>query len=128
MPESAQATHPPDICLLLRVDGEQRWLIAKVVPLLRQLEQPGAIAAAEVGAALSYLEVLWLEAGLLAAETDAAAALLDPHDGVCSPVLCEKARRYHAAVHRLRRAVDTRVRALTCTAGQQAAEREPAGS
>jgi hypothetical protein len=131
MYESAQATHPPDICLLLRVDGEQRWLIAKVIPLLRQLEQPGATPSQEVGPALSYLEVLWLEAGLRASETDAAAALLDPGDGICSPLLCEKARRYHAAVRRLRAAVDTRVRALTCTAAElapPAGDREPAGS
>lgn len=128
MPHSAQAAHPPDICLLLRVDGERNWLIGKVVPLLRQLEQPGGMPAPEVGAALSYLEVLWLEAGLRAAETDAAAALLDPHDPSCSPVLSERARRYHTAVRRLRRVVDMRVKALTCRAGEQAVDRQPAGS
>lgn len=113
---------------MLRVHGEQRWLIAKVIPLLRQLERPGATPAEEVGPALSYLEVLWLEAGLRAAETDRAAALLDPDDGHCSPILCEKARRYHAAVRRLRRAVDGRVRALTCTATAEPAAHERTGS
>ncbi len=107
-----ESQDPPDICLLLRVHAEQRWLVSAVVPLLRQLEEPGAVAADEEGAALAYLEVLWLEAGLRAAETDAAALRLEhPHEN--APVLVHKARRYHAAVRRLRHAVDRRVRALT---------------
>jgi len=131
MTDVAQTQHPPDICLLLRVYSEQRWLVAKVIPLLRQLEQPDDIADGEHAAALAYLEVLWLEAGLRAAETDAAAARLDEHTdpsgdpnrdrdrdsqndrcSEASVVLSHRARRYHAAVRRLRRAVDHRVRAL----------------
>jgi hypothetical protein len=114
MTHTAPAPHPPDICLLLRVHGEQRWLISKAIPLLRQLEEPGSIPADELGAALAYLEVLWLEAGLRATETDAAAAALDPGDESSSEVLTAKAKRYYAAVRRLRRAVDRRVRLLTC--------------
>ena len=108
----AQTQDPPDICLLLRVHAEQRWLVSRVIPLLRQLEQPGALGAGEEGPALSYLEVLWLEAGLRAAETDAAAARLQSAAaGECA--LTYKAARYHAAVGRLREAVDKRVRTLT---------------
>jgi hypothetical protein len=126
-------THPPDICLLLRVDAEQRWLVSKVIPLLRQLEQPGEIPPEETGPALAYLEVQWLEAGLRAAETDAAAARLEPADagagGEGGPLsaLTEKAHRYHAAVRRLRHAVDGRVRLLSTHAPEVAAQ-EPTGS
>src|SRR5271165_5097737 len=110
-------TDHPDICLLLRVHAEQRWLANKVAPMLRQLEQPGAIAEEEIGSALSYLEVLWLEAGLRAAETDAALVTLDQDADQRSQIVSEKARRYHAAVRRLRETVGRRVRRLTlpCT-------------
>lgn len=113
MSDAVKTDHPPDICLLLRVHGEQSWLISKVIPLLRQLERPGTISADEEGAALAYLEVLWLEAGLRATETEAAAARLDPARLSHPSVLTERAQRYHAAVRRLRHAVDLRVRNLT---------------
>jgi hypothetical protein len=106
-------TSPPDILLLLRVHGEQRWLCSKVVPLLRALEQDDSIPLEDLGAAISYLEVMWLEAGLRAATTDAAASALEQSSEGCSVVLSAKARRYHAAVCRLRQAVDGRVRAQT---------------
>jgi hypothetical protein len=121
------AIHPPDICLLLRVDAEQRWLVSKVIPLLRQLEQPGEIPPEETGPALAYLEVQWLEAGLRATETDAAAVKLEPTGRGPAPALTEKAHRYHAAVRRLRHAVDRRVRLLTSPAPEIAAQ-EPTGS
>lgn len=110
--DALETQDPPDICLLLRVHAEQRWLVSKVIPLVRQLEQPAAVAAGERDAALAYLEVLWLEAGLRAAETDAAAAKLRP-PASRPTVLEEKAERYAAAVRRLRQAVDKRVRELT---------------
>ena len=127
MTSAVQTDHPPDICLLLRVHGEQRWLVSKVVPLLRQLEQDGTVAADEAGAALAYLEVLWLEAGLRAAETDAAADRLDPQPDMAPTLLSQKADRYYAAVRRLRHAVDKRVRNLTATGAELAAP-EAAGS
>jgi hypothetical protein len=127
MPETTQIAHPPDICLLLRVHAEQRWLVSNVIPLLRQLEQPGAIAEEDAGAAVAYLEVLWLEAGLRAAETDTAAAKLDPRDEQRGELLCEKARRYHAAVRRLRSAVARRVRRVISPPSEVAAW-ETAGS
>jgi hypothetical protein len=105
--------HPPDICLLLRVHAEQRWLANKVTPILRQLEQPGAIDEDDLGSALAYLEVLWLEAGLRATETDAAFGKLERAGEQSSLVISEKARRYHAAVRRLRETIARRVRSLT---------------
>lgn len=111
----SNTSHPPDICLLLRAHGEQRWLISEVVPVLRQLEQHGSIPDDQVGAALAYLEVLWIDATRRAADTDAARHELDAHARGGDPVLHDKARRYHAAVRRLRRAVNQRVTALTTT-------------
>jgi hypothetical protein len=109
----SENTHPLDICLILRAHGEQRWLISEVVPTVRQLECDDAIAEDQVGAALAYLEVLWLDACKRAAETDAAREQLERDNALGDPVLYEKARRYHAAVRRLRAAVAQRVTALT---------------
>jgi hypothetical protein len=93
------------------------------VPLIRQLELPGAIAEDEVGPALSYLEVLWLEAGLRAIQTDAAREQLEAVAGQAGGLLVsEKARRYHAAVKRLREAVDRRVRRLACPREEEPAQ------
>jgi hypothetical protein len=129
MTQTVDTQNPPDICLLLRVHAEQRWLVSKVIPLLRQLDQPGAVAIDERGAALSYLEVLWLEAGLRAAETDAAAAKLAPTAQVTPTVLTERADRYHAAVRRLRHAVDRHVREFTAPSTDMPPSRaqEPTG-
>lgn len=113
MTDYPDLSHPPDICLILRVHGEQRWLMSKVVPIVRQLEQPHLIPEDQLGAALAYLEVLWLDACQRAAETDAAHAQLDCQSVNGDRVLHEKARRYHAAVRRLRIAVGRRVTALT---------------
>ncbi len=65
--------------------------------------------------------MLWLEAGFRAAATDAAAAALSAA-GSQQAFLAEKANRYHAAVRRLRRAVDRRVRALTAPTAETASE------
>lgn len=113
MSSMTDTDHPPDICLLLRVHAEQRWLASRVVPIVRQLEQPGAIDEDDIGSALAYLEVLWLEAGLRAIETDAAYGKLEHAREESSLVISEKARRYHAAVRRLRETIARRVRSLT---------------
>jgi hypothetical protein len=113
MSRLAETAHPPDISLLLRVHGEQRWLVGSVIPLIRQLEQLGELAEHELGPALSYLEVMWLEAGLRAAQTDAARAELDADEALGAHHLAERARRYHSAVRRLREVVDRRVRRVT---------------
>lgn len=101
-----------DICLMLRAHGEQRWLIYELVPLVRQLEQPDSVAEDELGAAFAYLEALWIEARCRAAETDAAYAELEPPAAGGEISLHEKARRYHAAVRRLRTALAKRVERL----------------
>src|SRR6202789_536390 len=106
------SSHPHDICLILRTHAEQRWLISEVIPTMRQLEQPDAIDEDQVGAALAYLEVLWLDACQRASETDDAREQLD-RDAPADQVLFQKARRYHTAVRRLRAVVARRVAALT---------------
>ena len=121
MTEHSLTTHPSDISLILRAHGEQLWLTAEVVPIVRQLEQPGAIPDDQVGAALAYLEVLWLDAAARAADTDAARAALEGTRAEHDRALSEKACRYHAAVRRLRTAVEQRVSSLT-------AVHEPAGA
>ncbi len=113
MTDQSLISHPPDISLILRAHGEQLWLTAEVVPIVRQLERPGLMPEDQVGAALAYLEVLWIDARQRAAETDAARAALDRADAERDRVLCDKARRYHAAVRRLRTAVGRRVATLT---------------
>jgi hypothetical protein len=109
MTEDPLTSHPPDICLILRSHGERLWLAAEVLPIVRQLEQAGALPEEQVGAALAYLEVMWLDAAARAADTDAARAELDRARAEHDRVLSEKACRYHAAVRRLRSAVAYRV-------------------
>ena len=110
-------TDPPDICLMLRAHAEQLWLTSEVLPTVRQLECPDAVPDEHVGAALAYLEVLWLDACRRAAETDAALDQLrhgdSDGDTDGDTVLFDKAHRYHAAVRRLRCATRERVLALT---------------
>ena len=113
MTDHSLTTHPSDINLILRAHGEQLWLTAEVVPIVRQLERPGAIPDDQVGAALAYLEVLWIDAAARAADTDAARTALERASAEHDRLLCEKACRYHAAVRRLRSAVEQRVEALT---------------
>lgn len=120
---------PSDVCLMLRAHAEQRWLSQEIVPVLRQLRDLDELPEEQLGAALAYLEVTWLEAVRLAAETDAAFADLD-HACPASPeeTLPSKARSYHAAVLTLREAVALHVSALV-SAPRDGASRthEPVG-
>jgi hypothetical protein len=127
MTDRSLTSHPPDISLILRAHGEQLWLTAEVAPTVGQLEQRGAIPEDQIGAALAYLEMLWIDARSRAAETDAARAELEGDDAQHDRVLCEKALRYHAAVRRLRTALGRRVSALTGL-GEQSHEHEHASS
>ena len=113
MSDSPHLSHPQDICLLLRTHGEQRWLLSELLPVLRQVETPGAIPEDQLGAALAYLELLWLDAGRRARETDAAYANLREDDLQHDQTLYEKARRYHAAVCRMRVTIERRL--IACT-------------
>jgi hypothetical protein len=105
---------PSDVCLLLRAYAEQRWLSREVVPVLRQLES-AELPEEQLGAALAYLEVIWLEASRHAAETDAAFAALQDTAPDAEEALPSKARRYHAAVRFLREAVGRHVVGLLAT-------------
>jgi hypothetical protein len=100
---------PSDVCLLLRAHAEARWLSHEVVPVLRELEQRDSLPNEQLGAALAYLEVLWIEACGRAAETDATRAELDLTNANGDHALHGNARRYHAAVRRLRKTVARRV-------------------
>jgi hypothetical protein len=112
-PDHSNTSEPQDICVLLRAHGEEHWLMSEVLPVLLELEQPGAIPEDQLGAALAYLEILWINASRRAAETDAAFARLDPSDSQRDLSLHEKASRYHAAVRRLRTSLARRVRERT---------------
>ncbi|HEX3433956.1 MAG TPA: hypothetical protein VHT25_07835 [Solirubrobacteraceae bacterium] len=110
-----------DVCLLLRAHAESRWLSNELTPVLREIERRETIAEQQLGAALAYLEVLWIEACARARETEAARVELDALGGG-EQSLPEKARRYHAAVRRLRDTLERRVDAqlaLPPHAGQE---------
>jgi hypothetical protein len=115
MTDLANLPHTSDICLLLRAHGEQLWLDSKVIPVIRQLEQRDALPEDQLGAALAYLEVLWIEARTRAAETDAAYAAFGPASADADASLHEKAHRYHAALRRLRTSLANRVERLLAT-------------
>ncbi len=97
-----------DVCLLLRAHAESRWLSNELAPVLREVEQRETISDQQLGTALAYLEVLWIEACARARETESARVELDAL-GNPDSALTEKAHRYHAAVRRLREKVEVRV-------------------
>jgi hypothetical protein len=123
MTQDQEISPPSDVCLLLRADAEQRWLSLEVGPVLRQLQQRDGLPEEQLGAALAYLEVLWIEASQRAAETDAAYAQLE----VCEQpdatpdaggwTLPSKARRFHAAVQTLREVLGRQVAILIAAPG-----------
>ncbi len=126
MDQSTSLSEPSDICLLLRAHAEQRWLTTELLPVVRELESPGQIPEEELGAALAYLEVMWVDARRRAAETEAAVEALGTTGCGHSHVVSERARRYNAAVRRLRASTDARVRRITYR-GSPASARECAG-
>jgi hypothetical protein len=94
--------------LLLRAHGESRWLSNELAPVLREIELRETISDRQLATALAYLEVLWIEAGSRARETESARVELDAF-GSLDPSLYAKALRYHAAVRRLRGTIEVRV-------------------
>jgi hypothetical protein len=114
MPNRSDNSPPADVCLLLRAHAEARWLSAEMVPVLRELERDD-LPAEQLGAALAYLEVLRIEGRGRAAETDAARAELDATGPDGEQAIHSNARRYHAAVRRLRTTIDRRVERLVAT-------------
>lgn len=108
---------PADIGLMLRAHAELSCLRLEVIPVLRQIETRHGLPDDQLGAALAYLEVTWMEARRRAQETDAAHAALVAASGGRHP--CERdgavksdACRYHGAVRSLRDATATRIGAL----------------
>jgi hypothetical protein len=114
MPKSPDHPPPADVCLLLRAHAEARWLSTEVVPVLRELERQD-LPAEQLGAALAYLEVLGIDARGRAAETDAARAELDAIGPSGQQAINSHARRYHAAVRRLRTTIYRRIDRLVAT-------------
>ena len=95
--------------------------VAPVAPLLparalarqRVAMQAGRLVTyALLGAALAYLEVLWIEACSRARETESARVELDALGADGDQSLHDKAQRYHAAVRRLRDSIELRVAEL----------------
>jgi hypothetical protein len=106
-----------EVCLLLRAHAEARWLGHELVPVLREVERDRPRweqreQTEQQTAALAYLEALWLDARARARETEAARLELDTSTPDADPTLCGKARRYHAAVRRLRERIARRVECL----------------
>jgi hypothetical protein len=102
MTSDPDSTALSDVCLLLRAHAEQGWLNHELLPVLRQLQERQDLAEEELGAALAYLEVLWIEAAQRAAETEAARADLDAAAASADPALTREARSYYIAVCALR--------------------------
>jgi hypothetical protein len=126
MDQPPSLSQPSDICLLLRAYAEQRWLTSELLPVVRELESPGQIPEEQLGAALAYLELLWVDARRRAADTESALETLGAAGRGYSPVLSERARRYNAAVRRLRASTEERVRRITYL-GSPPSRRERAG-
>jgi hypothetical protein len=108
MSDHTDPTPSPDVSLLLRAHAEQHWLSREVIPVLRQVEMRESLPAEQLSAAAAYLEVIWLEAVKHARESDSARRELDALHSA-DQRLCDKARRYHAAVRDLREVVAKRV-------------------
>jgi hypothetical protein len=117
---------PLDVCLLLRSHAEQLWLTRETIPVLHQLHRRDELPEEQLGAALAYLEVSWLEASRLAAETEAARAALRAALPGPDRALALQACRYHTAVRVLREAVADCVRALVCAPADGTCARERA--
>jgi len=109
---------PADICLLLRAHAEQRWLTEQLLPLLREFEPPRSIPEEQLGAALAYLEVVWIDAATRARETESAFSKLalpgtEPPPRCAHPSFEAEALRYHASVRALRLRLTKRVALIT---------------
>jgi hypothetical protein len=116
---------PADVCLLLRAHAEARWLGHEVVPLIRELEHDLEHHAGS-GADVAYLEALAIEARQHAAETDAVGRELDDASPAGDHGVLSNARRYYAAVRRLRATVDARVQQLLAAATDASLSDDPA--
>ncbi len=118
MTDRSDNSYPSDICLMLRAHAEQLWLASQVMPVLSQIEAPGSTSEDEIGAALAYLEVTWIDAASRAAETDAALATLLASDAKCERPFHTEALHYQVAVKALREGLAPKIAALITPAGE----------
>ena len=102
---------PADVCLLLRAHAEASWLSHEVVPVLRELERDDR-SRSQAEAAFAYLDVLWKEALDRANDTDIAREKLNAMAPNGNHRTHNRARRYDAAVRRLRDTVAGRMEQL----------------
>jgi hypothetical protein len=102
-----------DICLLLRSHFEELWLRLQVLPVVAQLESQESIPEDQLGAALAYLELLWIDAARRAGETEAAYRELLFDAPVTDPRVRAQARHLHASVRIVREQLAHRVTRLT---------------
>jgi hypothetical protein len=107
---------PADVGLMLRAHSELRCLSRELIPVLREVETRDGLPEEQLGAAMAYLEVTWMQARRRAAETDCARdelAVAPPpslaDDGRRQRELHGRACRYYDAVKALREAVGQRV-------------------
>jgi hypothetical protein len=107
-PRNPRESPASDVCLLLRAHAESRWLSNELAPVLREVERRDSISDQQMGTALAYLEVMWMEACSRARETESARVELDAL-GSGDQALVAKAHRYHAAARRLRDTIELRV-------------------
>ncbi|HWG08511.1 MAG TPA: hypothetical protein VN672_05845 [Solirubrobacteraceae bacterium] len=117
-PRNPREPAASDVCLLLRAHAESRWLSNELAPVLREVERRESISDQQMGTALAYLEVMWIEACSRARETESARVELDAL-GSADLALVEKAHRYHAAVRRLRDTIEPRVCRLLAVPDEQ---------
>ncbi len=120
-------THRPqpsplsDVCLLLRAHAEHSWLNHEVMPVMYELNHRDSLPQEQLGAAMAYLEVLWIEACQRAAETEAAHADLDAVDAAAERPLSGQARGYHSAVRALRGRLAQHVQRLLAIPSEETA-------
>jgi hypothetical protein len=122
--DPAPQSPPADVCLLLRAHAEARWLGHEVVPAIRELERELEHGAG-TGAGVAYLEALAIEARHHAAETDTVRRELDDLSPAGDHGVLGNARRYYAAVRRLRATVDARVQQLLAAAADASLTDDP---
>jgi hypothetical protein len=124
-PRSPRERPAADVCLLLRAHAESRWLSNELAPVLREVERRESISDQQMGTALAYLEVIWIEACSRARETESARVELDAL-GSGDQELVAKAHRYHAAVRRLRDTIELRVCRLLAVPEELPGDARPA--
>jgi hypothetical protein len=117
-----------DACLLLRSHFEELWLRSQVLPVVRQLEDPESIPEDQLGAALAYLELLWIDAARRSGETEAAFRELLFDAPTADPGVRAQARRMHASVRIVREVLAGRVARITAPPAEEEDECEPAAA